>query len=586
MRVERLLVEDFGPIQRADLALRPVTVVAGQNEAGKSFLLEALGAIRFGTIRGLKVRDTYALTHSGRKGWAAEALVRPSGAEQSIPLRRTRTTGPDEPTLLGAMGDPRVWHALLNVRHFLNMKPAERKQVVADLLATDTAELLDVLQEKEAREEIVQAVQEGNLRRAHRLAQEDRRAVARALQEAEAVAAHAIEDPDVVTKQGPRPVSTLPLEVIEQALAKARERHASALADHEAQASARKVLADAEHARGELASIGGGEPWEGSPGPSRLLEVDRLMGDNRGAAATAVAERDGALREADRLGTLLKEEGAECPTCGQALAGVVKRVREEVHALQQKAHEARARLDTLAEEHRALDTERKALQERKARWEQEKVYRARLEEKIRAAAGVQVGADVPLEPTAAEVKRVESLHNARLLYDAGVRALQKASAAVARLQEQHARLVEIETCCTPDRMDDEAAALDALNGYAKRYAEALFPGPWVEVAPDWEITYAGFRIELASDSAAIRAGLVLALALGAMSRVRCVFVDRLEALDGAARAKVLNLLGSLVDAGEVETALVAVVKDEPPKPSPLPWLGFVWIENGTAKAVE
>ena len=54
----RLVVENLGPIRRADVALRPLTVLIGRNNTGKTYLAQALYAVH-------KAIDSFPLRQAG-----------------------------------------------------------------------------------------------------------------------------------------------------------------------------------------------------------------------------------------------------------------------------------------------------------------------------------------------------------------------------------------------------------------------------------------------------------------------------------------------------------------------------------------
>lgn len=588
MRLLALRVENLGPLEKIDLALKPVTVLTGPNEQGKTFLgIDALSVLRFGSTRGIPVGESHALIRNGAKGWSVEADVRPTKAEAGAPpftLRRTRSSKPDEATLAGALGDARVWAALLNVRHFLGMAPADRKTLVADLLARDTNDLLRTLEEMEAPADILAAVREGNLRKAHRIAEENRRACDRAAKEAQAIIGAGVEDPEVQTKAGPKPVSAVALTAIDTALAAARNRHAEGLKAQAAADRRKETIAAADAAREELAKMGGGTPWTNEEA-ARLADLGIQRSDLGGRASTASAERLAAMREADALRERHKASSKGCPTCGQELpeparkALLAKAKEHEDLALQRQATADKAHADI-----RTLDVEAKGLREKQEAWDRERTYRLRLEERIKAADKAKAEPEPPaLEPLAAEVKRIEAVRDIRVRFDARSEQVKRSQARIEEMAKGSASWESIERLVTPDRLDDEGTAIARINEAAAEYAPAIMEGPAVQVTPGWEVTYRGMRVELASDAAAIRVGLVLALSLSRLSGVKAVFVDRLEALTEASRAKVVNLLGRLVESGEVETAILASVRQEKPPPASLPeWMGRLWVEGGTA----
>lgn len=589
MRIQSLRVENLGPIKGATLApLPPVTLLLGPNEAGKSFLLDALSVLRFGTCRGLKQNENHALTHNGTKGWAVEADVLPrKDAAGPVTLRRTRSTGPDAATLQGAMGDARLWASLLDVRRFLEETPEDRKALVAGLLASDTEVLLDVLTGKGAGPDVLDAVRDGNMKRAFRLAEERRTAVGRAIREAETVAGGAAaDDPEVVTKAGTKKVSEVPLTAIDASLVKARAAWTAAIKESGDATRRASLLKAGDEAHAELGKMGGGTPWDGAA-DVRLADAQRVLDGDRAKLQRLIAERDGASREADALQRQASVEGP-CPSCGQPLsadgrAALKKRVAELLAGRLKIQGEA----DGLALANDVLDKERKELAERKMRWEQERTYRVRLEERIKKAQEVaNMVVTVDVAPLEAETRRLEALRETRLRYDGRMESVNTAKGRLEGLRAEYAKAEELSACVQPDKMAGEEEVLQRINEAAAEYGPAVLGGPWVRVTADWEVVYAGMRIELASDSAAIRCGMVLALALGKVSGARCVFVDRLEALDDKSRARVVNLLGSLVAKGDVETAILARVMTERPPAATLPgWLGRFWVEGGGVQAV-
>lgn len=588
MRVERLLVENLGPIERVDLALKPVTILMGPNEQGKSFLLDSLGVLRFGSCRGVKIGESAVLTRQGAKGWAVEAVVSVNADSDNLVLRRTRTTGPDAATLDGAMGDARVWRALLDGRHVLSMKPDERRGLVADLLARDTSDLLEVLAGKGASEPILAAVRDGNLRRAHRLAEEERRSIDRLLSDQETIVRAGADDPVVETKSGPKAVSQIPLDVIERALTEARARWRAAVGASERVKANQRARDDAAAARKELEALPAAGVW-GEVDERRLGEVGGLLRRASEEHATATSDSKRLRNEADALRDRLKLAEAACPMCGQPLGDAAKaRLREAIELADAGGVRAAEALRKAATDVEALRKEQTLLTEKRGQVAVDKATRSALQKRIAADPTPEAGEPENPEPLDRETRRLEGLRETRLRYDGRAEGVVLAQQRSKDLREKRAVAAEIEACTTPDRIDDEAGALEAINAACAEYAPAILGTAAVRVDSTWEVTYADRRVELASDSALARTGLVLALALSRLSGVGCVFMDRLEALDDPTRAKVVTLLGSLVEKGEVETAIVATVRKEPPAPvtgTAPAWLERVWIEGGKARVV-
>lgn len=587
MRAERLRVENLGPIEAADLELRPVTMLMGPNESGKSFLLTALGLLRFGTLRGLKQNEAAALARSGSRGWAVEASLCVNPDAESVLLRRTRTSGPDGATLDGAMGDARVWRALLDGRSFFELTPAERRALVADLFAKDTAGVAREVHELGARPEIVGAVTDGDMRRAHRLATEDRRAVKRVMEQVEIALAQPIEDPEVDTKAGRRRISTLDREIIAANVAKVRARLDAATAANARASALASSWAAAESAREKLAALTPPPAWD-SASEVKWAECQDAVARLTSHHAQLAAGSRSARQELERQAAAMKAaEAGTCPTCEQPLPRAhLAEIAKQFEAAKEAASEAGRALAQAASDKEAADKRLDEIGKAREAWRAYETARARLQATIDAGRESAPQATEDVGTLQQEVRRIEAYLWARDRYDAKIEEQAKGRERMAGLNADLQRAEAIERLCTPDRIDDEADKLARINERCAAYAPKLL-GVEVRLAADWTIQYGAHRIELASDSAAIRVGAVFSLALGVLSRVRCVFIDRLEALDDTQRKRCLALLGELAEAGEIETAIVATVRETKPPPATVPaWLGRVWVDRGAVSYID
>lgn len=582
MHLRRLTLKDLGPIESADLMLSPVNLFLGPNEAGKSFLIESIALLRRGSIRGVAVKDNHAFTRGGARGWRIEAVVQPAPDTPTVTLSRTRSQAPDQGTLLGAMGDARVWDALLDARTFLSLKPADRKALVAGLVAHDTEALVDVLVGKQAPADIVEAVREGNLRRAFREAEAARQAIGREIRELEAAEKVGVEDPEVETRSGSRPVSTLPLGAIDASMARARQALREAQALHDAHAREGTILARAAEARKELEGLADAAGWTAED-EGALLEARKQLDQLRADQAARTAEQNRWNRERERFDALATA-GGECPTCGQDMTAVKDRARKAALDAAAKAAALGQEREASAKEVLAAEVAVRHLEQAKAAWQRDSATRARLEAAIKAADDLGPVQNLPdLAPLEAEVHRLDAIRTMRLGYEAASQALVARTQRLARLREDYAAAEEVSRCCTPGRMDDEADTLGRLNALVVEYGQDLLAGP-VQVTAEWEVTYQERRIEVASDSAQMLVSAVLALALSVLSGVRCLILDRLEAMDDKRRLAFVRLLGRLVERGELATAMLARVASEKPEPIKGPgWLGRFWVEAGSAE---
>lgn len=578
MKVLRLKVDNLGPIESIELDLAPVNVLSGPNDAGKSFILDALEVLRFGTCRGLKVQEAAELTHNGKKGWRVGAVLDDGEVESSIV--RTRSQKPTEAELVEKLGDPRTLRALLHVQSFLDMTPADRQALVADLVTRDTSELLVRLRALKAEPAILVSVEAGKVKTAHNVAVKLRQAISRELKEAE-VRAVVPTCPDVATKKGPRPISTLTADLIEKALSSADDFYAETVRINGWTVKNKSLIEKADAAAEQLKELP--EPsWDEKKDKALRTEKAARL-ENRTKAAKYAAERDLAIKESAELGVLLKE-GDDCPTCGQSLSSVKTAVKSRQGELQGDANRAYNLLTVLAASDKEMVQNIKALEEEQRSSDGLDTQRLTLESLVSdAESGRHRTKNRTAEDVAdalAEVKRLRDVKQTRALWDARMEESAHAKAKVDGLKSRLPDLEAIERATDPSKMEGEADVLETLNELLRKYAPPLLGGPIVDVAPGWHLYIGGRSEALASDSKRMRAGVVCALALAIMSGLRCVFVDRLESLDEAARPKLVGLLGKMTEAGELDTAILALVRANY-KPMPkLAWLKGIHMVDG------
>jgi hypothetical protein len=572
-------VRDFGPHKDTDLSLSTVNVLLGPNEAGKTMLVDALVALKTGTARGLDVKENKEMVRDGCDGWTIEAVV--DGKD----VRRTRsglTTEAEFP------GDARVLRALLDAPRFLkDLKPGERRELVASLTARPTAEIVSKLVEHGAVGDIVEAVQSGNLRRAARLATEERREADRRLERAKQDSAAAPIDVEVQTSKGPKPISTIALLGAEQVLTRCRQALEATIRAAGAGSALDHARADIEEAKAALAKV---EvlPWTADD-EKAVADLERQRNGSRELAATALATSNEKSHEAGALKAILGAEDPCCPLCRTALvkeSGAA--AKKALDALQARAKEAR---ESYTRESKAADdADGKALvlrKKKRARDEQEAEVLAPLRRRAEAVLPeARAAGDAPAmteEQAKADVERVRKIVDARRAYDAAAAAQKTAADTLAGYESKVADAKAVEAACAPDVIEDEAAVRDRLAGPLKVAVASLFGDTEaVTLTPGWDIRIRGRRAELASDSLQLRAGLALALALAQLSGLKLVVLDRFEAVVGQERTKVLRLLKALVADGAIDTAILCCATDKREPGPKADWLAWFWIENGSA----
>lgn len=581
--LKELRVHNLGPIEEATiLGDHPVTLILGPNESGKSTLLEALSVLYFGTRGDVPVAGNAALTKSGTKGWKVEAIL-PTGEI----LTATRSQRPTREVLAKHFGDPRVFAALCQVEAFLDMKPAERKQLIADLSASDTLAFADELEGEGVDATIVTAVRNGNLRRAHTLATDLRRAVDRTIASVKGLADAEVEDTEVETKKGTLKISTVPLETVEdgiQRLSKRRDEIRTALYAVEAW---ERTNRDAQAAQEELDDLKAEAGFEsGDRSRLTLLETDtaKLRRDNGQAQAEirAASELD------QELEALLKA-GGNCPTCTSAIEkngpawdaiqDTRRRCAKEINQGQARCKENAAKLEADEEEIRKL-------RERRAKAEQAETFRARLEKKVAEADAGEKPAVPPgdVEKLGVEIQRLQGMRDARRTYDTRMKDKRRAQKSAQAKSPEREKLAALEKRLDPSAIGDEEAILTEINGHLANTCGKL--GVPVVLNDGYELTIHGRAPGLASDSARLRAGFGVACALSILGGVGLAFLDRFEALDDDNRKRVLGLLKGLAEDGLLGMVLIGVVKKNPVKVGNVPWLASVAIEDGTSRYLE
>jgi hypothetical protein len=579
----RLHVKDLGPIKEAVLDDRAaVTILLGPNEAGKSTLLEALHVLYFGMRGKLAVSDGKAMARDGSKGWLVEATL------GETELRATRSSRPLKKDCEETLGDPRVFRSLTYLRYFLGMMPAERKALVADLNATDTAALYEKLEAAGAPAPVLEAVQAGNMKKAHAEAVEARRGMTRLLRDAKEIGEKEVLDVEIETKRGKLSVSQLPLKTIEGSLARIRSRRDKLVKDGFERRAHREVLDRAARAKRDLEELEASAHWEDAD-ETRLLEIGRSIEDVRAKAAECALgiklSSEALLKFEKFQKDLSPGETMDCPTCTRPLAEeeaahILKVLRCDSVKLSNLGHKAQK---TAGDAMKDLAEERTKLQKRKTTAATQSKYRERLEQAIHAGDGL----DVPPEPEEdgpdlnAELTRVGRMRDLRRDYEQAVALQTEANDKIAERQAKEDELRRIEVLCDPAAMDNEAEVLEQLNGLLEKTTKPL--GALVEIDPGYGVKIQGRDPSLCADSVMIRAGFGAACALSVISGVGIALLDRFESLDDSNRKKALGVVKGLVDDGLLSTVLIAAVKENPKAGATVPWLAWVKVADGTVE---
>lgn len=580
--LKSLYVKNLGPIEEATLdGSIPVNLLLGPNESGKTTLCEALEVLYFGTRGGIEVKSNAALVHAGAKGFKVEATF-----DDDTVFTATRSKRPLREDLAKRLGDPRVFAAISKAGVFLTMKPADRKQLLADLAASDTLALADALEERGVDASIVKAVRAGNMRRAHSLATDLRRAEDRKINAVEAIANTEVVDTEVKTKKGALAISGIPLETIETGLDRlSKRRDEIKSASYRVEAHER-IIRDMDAAREELADLQAEAAWsEGDD--STYMALGRELDDSRAACmeAATVIKTASVLDEELRV---LLEAGGACPTChGDLGTAKAKKAMESVrNACAGRMGDTRKIQTEGAAKSHKLEERRKEMLGRKQEAVALTATRARLEQKIEVGEASEKP-DVPagdLTKLGSEISRLMVMRDARRDFDTKMRDKATAVERLGELTGPRDEYAKLEKELDPSAIADEKALVTDFNGHLARTCGKL--GVPVVLNDGYDLSIHGRPVGLAARSAALRAGFGVACALSVLSGVGYAVLDDFEALDDDNRKRVLGLLKGLTDDGLLSWVLIAAVKKDPKAGANVPWLSWISVADGTATYLE
>jgi hypothetical protein len=201
--------------------------------------------------------------------------------------------------------------------------------------------------------------------------------------------------------------------------------------------------------------------------------------------------------------------------------------------------------------------------------------------------------DVPIDIDARrrELAEMQQHRRAVAAETVGLREQQRAAAAAAETEKKaaghHADVRAWEAIADALAPDGIPADLmrEALLPLNEQLATLAQMSEWAEVTitPEMEVLANSRPYALLSESERWRADAHLACAIGAISGLRLLVLDRADVLVGAERDRLLYWLDDLAYANQIDTALVFMSLREPPKALPEGIEAF-WIEGSTVRA--
>lgn len=602
MKLHHIHIDNFLGARTIDLPLvEPITLIAGQNGAGKSSLKDAISfAMVADLCRVSKKGEAAALLSEG--AGAARVFVQTSERDYEVAISKAgkitdSATGTEPPAALPFVLDP---------ARFARLADAERRTLLFQLLGIETSH--KAIAERMARRgldeqkiaavlPVLRAGFAAGEKHAKELASQARGAW-------KAVAGEAYGDKKAEAWEPPlaAPVSGNPSALAENAQARVNElgEQIAALQQELGAARATREAAQqravrierlhdqagmVERIKGRLdtaeenvahcrAQLAGSEDPK-APGSyllrglaSALNEFVALTGESSGVVGYHLngvvagwAEFESLInRSAAHLGEYRKLHGDP-----DAAPADPARLAELRHALQTaESGAANARRDLAAAE--AAGAELAEL-EKAAAPETPRIddIETRLTDARRRHADWQADAQKYLEAAGAAERRAKQI----------------ASAAVHHADVQ--QWSAIADALSPSGIQAEmiAEALDPLNA---RLAEHAALAQWQppRIGADMAITVGGRLYGLCSESERWRADAMLAMTIAVLSGLRFVVLDRLDVLDATGREDALFWLSDVADAGQIDTAIVlATLKAAPPSQALPTHIASHWIDRGT-----
>lgn len=203
---------------------------------------------------------------------------------------------------------------------------------------------------------------------------------------------------------------------------------------------------------------------------------------------------------------------------------------------------------------------------------------------LEAMQPVEAGA-VTAAREAANVANGDAMEARRALHELTERrtAAERVEATTAKAAEHHAEVLawaKLADALSPAGLPVRIVA-EALSPFNTAMAAIAARAGWMVplLGADMGLTASGRQYRLLCESERWRADAVIALAIAELSGIRLVMLDRFDVLHPSGRVQAIRLLAELVDYGTIEQAVVAGTLKGRPSGLPPQWEA-IWIENG------
>jgi len=577
MNIDRLSIKKFCGISEGELVLtRPVTIVTGANNQGKSSIRDALEYVLCGTHPEIPKKKDVPLELARGKGMKVvghysdgfELTRTPSSCSASASELRARF-GPDE-----------VLRAVLSAWRFVELSPQERSKLVRGISgggeqvqAAATAALKETGIDPAA-VEILAAEAMKNVEKAETIAVERRRALKRDLGELPEEKPPTVVEIDDEEIDKLDEVNVEALEGKKQQLAdqrdRLRERIGAAKLDHQP-----------EKIRARIKEIGDQlfQAPEDRERESTLRKALKKAREDVEFEQKAVAAAHQAKVTAQEEYSALEKLGHTCPTCSQEIAPpltkkLLSAAMERGNTAAKQLEEAEHRQETVKGAVTELETTLAEIEAKHKEIAGLKVEEASLRKELSDCVSDEDLAKMEEEAQTLEkrIAKGEKIIGAKRDYDTAVAQYAK--------RGDIEKLIEAWDAAAKVLGKDGQVRKEAASGFdigrVRQHALQLLPGYTIDVDPDWQIEVNGrHRV---SKSEKWRLGCCFAAALSKAAGLGLLVIDEADILQGEARADLLDWLSLVAD--EFERVIVFATRPEPPAPSADDWLSFWHIDGG------
>lgn len=580
MEIKRVQVKDFLALKKADVDLSgcPVHIFLGPNDSGKSSFRDAIDFAFTGTCRKQKKKDAGRLARHGTDKLAVKLTT---GAGD---ITRTATgCSLKEGDLESLFGPPDVIKASLSGFRFLDLSPAERRELVL-MVSGSSAALPDAVRKlaKEAGlpDEDVFALgvmAQDDLDKCENLATSKRRELKRQLEE-----------------QGEAPPATITLNGKTFDLAKISAEEVKAQL-----ATRNKERDDAMRAEGAASLLDAPDIIE-----KKMEELHKEIEANRVTEGSLKAAKDAAETASDKVKTAqLKVERANlvlqaartryhdaealkniCPTCGQAVSkDILNKLTNDALEAGEAAAKAKQEAEaSVGPTQRAytLAAEALANEESKSRKQEElaAAYRGLAHDKKEAESFAGLKAHT--------AKLDKSVATGGALLEAKTKHAEYER--ISKNREATGAMIESWDKVAKELGKDGSIRKLASRGFdltiVQEAANTLLGGQHVEVDEAWNIWLEGKHAELLSPSVRFRLGAAFAAAFAIAGGLKILILDEADVLDENVRRDLSAWVRSL--ASKIDLALIFTHKGNKPQAFPVAeGFRFWWVEAGEVAAV-